>query len=162
LILDDDLLRDIFAVELPQTDDATLQCAINLPRLRKLSLSGSQVTDATLERLKGLTKLRWLHLKVTAITDAGLERLSGMTDLQELDLSATKVTDAGLRHLKLLAHLRFVQLNATKVTGDAAVRFRQAMPGCKTGGAEDHQDRGAKLECRAALENRHRVDCGRV
>ena len=157
-ICGEDYFRSIAAVELPQADDVALECVGELRRLRKLSLSGGQITDVTLEHFKGFTKLCRLHLQNTSITDKGLEYLRGMTDLQDLDLSNTHVTNDGIKHLKLLARLRIVQLGGTKVTGDGAVELRLAVPGCMTGGAEAHELQGREFLLAARAERRKHLD----
>ena len=171
VLLDDDYFRSIASVDLFLSEDLeqAIKCVSALRQLRRLSLSGDQVTDATLENLKGLTKLRWLFLEYSKITDKGLECLKGMTEIEELslsgtqvtddgllhleglphlrqlDLANTKVTDSGLENLKVLTQLRSLELGNTKVTGDGAIAFRRALPDCKTGGALAHDERGCAL-----------------
>src|SRR5262245_8932972 len=67
-------------------------------------------TDAQLKtaagHLKQLPKLRRLDLSSTQITDAGLAHLKDLKSLEDLVLSVTKITDAGLVHLKGLTNLK--------------------------------------------------------
>ena len=164
-----DFFRSVAAVRLWNADVSELKRLAEMSQLRKLNLGGTQVTDGGMEYLKGLTQLRWLALNGTQITDAGLEclegmkqleeldlggaritdaglaRLAGLTQLQRLDLARTKITGKGLSHLYGLSQLRSLELGDTSVTGQSAAQLRQALPGCNTGGAEVHNDRGLAM-----------------
>ena len=107
--------------------DATLTHFRELPRLRRVELSSTQVTDAGLRHLEGLTQLQSLGLAVTNITDGGLRHLSRLSQLQTLDLTQTKVTNAGLSSLNGLTHLRELYLGRTQVT-DAGLDQLKEMP----------------------------------
>ena len=79
--------------------DATLTHFRELPRLRRVELSSTQVTDAGLRHLEGLAQLQSLGLAGTNITDSGLRHLRRLSQLQMLDLTQTKVTNAGMSSL---------------------------------------------------------------
>lgn len=96
--------------------DATLTHLDQLPRLRSVELSGTQVTDAGLRHLEGLTQLQSLGLAYTNITGGGLRHLKGLSQLQSLDMTGTKVTNAGLSSLNGQTHLRELYLGRTQIT----------------------------------------------
>jgi hypothetical protein len=80
-----------------------------LPSLRKLNLSGTQVSN--LSPLSGLTALRHLNLSRTKVRD--ISPLSGLTALQYLWLNHIKVSD--LRPLAGLTALQHLELRKTHV-----------------------------------------------
>ncbi len=107
-------------------DDDALECLKDLPLLRELYLSHTEVGDAGLEHLKGLTQLQTLDLGGTKVSDAGLEHLKGLFQLQTLDLGGAEVSDAGLEHLEDLPQLQTLDLSGAKVT-DAGLKRLQAL-----------------------------------
>lgn len=107
--------------------DATLTHLEQLPRLRLVALSGSQVTDAGLRHLEGLTQLQYLVLAYSKITGSGLRHLRGLSQLQTLDLTGTKVTNAGLPPHNGPTHLRELYLGRTQFT-DAGLENLKEVP----------------------------------
>jgi uncharacterized protein (TIGR03067 family) len=94
----------VVAISQPGLSAAGLKEAVvylrQLPNLRALSLSFTQMNDLGLACLKELPGLEALFLKVTRVTDAGLPHLYKMTGLREIDLTLTRVTDKGVAALK--------------------------------------------------------------
>ena len=62
--------------------------------------ASSRLGDDALKHIVELTRLQRLDLGGTQITDAGLQHLSGLTDLEELKLHETRVTDEGVKKLQ--------------------------------------------------------------
>ena len=78
--------RYLHCAEMEVADDRTMM------RLAALS--------ADLERLHGSPGLRKVDVSGTDVTDAGLEHLKGLVRLKELDLSRSKVTAEGVKRLR--------------------------------------------------------------
>ncbi|QDU63997.1 Leucine Rich repeats (2 copies) [Planctomycetes bacterium Pan216] len=88
-----------------------------LPRLKRVSLSGSHITDAGLEYLADECQLEELNLRsCKEITDEGMRHLATMTSLRRLDLSDTNIGDVGLEHLTSLGDLEKLDLHSTRIT----------------------------------------------
>jgi hypothetical protein len=85
-----------------QITDESLRVFGQMPRLEKLSLQGNQFTDAGLSYLKNLAQLRslWVDMGVTNITDEGVEFLFNLKALEELGIQQTYVTDEKVQQLK--------------------------------------------------------------
>jgi hypothetical protein len=71
----------------------------HLPRLKKLVLSGDQITDECISFLAFFPQLQVLRLDHTEITDEGAAQLSRLRNLRELSLIGTRVTPKGLAAL---------------------------------------------------------------
>ena len=85
----------------------------DLPKLRKLNLSGRQLTDSSLEFLAGLKGLEVLSLDYdSGVTDAGLAKLKGLENLRELHLELVNVTDAGFAALGGFKKLEVLRIYA--------------------------------------------------
>jgi Leucine-rich repeat (LRR) protein len=100
----------------------------NMPKLRKLTLSGAGVTDAGLEHLASLPQLELLALDQTAITDAGMTHVAKLTQLKYLGLRKTAITDAGLAKLASLDNLRMLNVTETQTTERGLEALQQALP----------------------------------
>ena len=117
-----------------------------LPSLKKLDLSHSNVGDEGLRNLAAVRSLEDLNLGKTAITDAGavyagrmltlrkldlsdnrqltsefLSKLTGLQELRELDLTYTSVDDAGMRHISELRKLESLILGDNRIRGEGLV-----------------------------------------
>jgi hypothetical protein len=117
---------------------AVLAHLAGLTKLKRLRLSGKQVTNAglahlgamrqmehlslrqtritTLEPIRAMTQLKFLDLVGSPIDDAGLKPVTGFTKLELLWLGSTRVSDAGLVHLDGLPNLMFLDLDRTSVS----------------------------------------------
>jgi hypothetical protein len=100
-----------------------------------------RLSDACLLPLVNLPRLRKLYLSGNRITDKGLEQIGLMAGLDDLDLSATNVTDHGLVHLQSLSRLKSLNLAATLVTPEGIKALQKALPG-----VEISQDIDPELE----------------
>ncbi|XP_076026524.1 uncharacterized protein LOC143016205 [Genypterus blacodes] len=97
-------------------------------RLKKLSLSNTQVTDAGLLPLRDLQELQELCLDHTSVTSQGVPALiTCLPNLQVLGLASTKVGDRvvsrGLIHCKQLVK---INLSRTRIT-DNGLKFLKHM-----------------------------------
>uniref|UniRef100_A0AAQ4RMZ8 Si:ch73-173p19.1 n=1 Tax=Gasterosteus aculeatus aculeatus TaxID=481459 RepID=A0AAQ4RMZ8_GASAC len=80
------------------------------------------VTDQGVRQLSAMSRLKKLSLSNTQVTDAGLPSLRGLQELQELCLDRTAVTSRGVAELvTCLPHLQVLGLASTRV-GDTVVR----------------------------------------
>jgi hypothetical protein len=118
--------KELLEITLPETAsvDDVLARLRELPSLRVLVLSKTQVTNAGLVHLAGLAGLHTLILNRTRVTDEGLAELKGLTDLHELVLDETHLTDAGLEHLKGLTSLRHLSCKGTRVTDGGVFQLK--------------------------------------
>ena len=98
------------------------------PRLEELTLDAMlQADDSWVRAIARIGTLRRLEITGQQITDTGLAPLGGLTKLEELRISSPKVTDAGLAHLEPLASLTRLSFYA-RVTPEGAARFGATHP----------------------------------
>jgi hypothetical protein len=102
-----------------------------LPHLEELNASGTPFDDAALETACRLIRLRRLDLSQTVISDKGVARLSRLGGLVYLSLASTDVSDQCVKALAKLKHLRQLDLTATQVSEDAAAQLGKSLPKCK-------------------------------
>ena len=125
-----------------------------LKQIRRLMLSGRNVTDAGMESLRGfqLTKLELddtlvgdrgieclrdmshlesLWLFKSQVTDAALNVIKDFRDLKDLSLCGSQVTDAGIEQLNGLKNLQRLDLKMTRVSEGAAAKLSEALRHCK-------------------------------
>lgn len=97
--------------------------------LRDLRLPGAGLSDAELVPLQKLTLLEQLDLSENGqVTDRGMASVKALERLRALYLAKTAITDKGLMELKDLDGLRTLYVGGTKVTADAAEKFTDQMP----------------------------------
>lgn len=97
--------------------------------LRDLRLPGSGLSDAELVPLQKLSLLEQLDLSENGqVTDRGMASVKALERLRALYLAKTAITDKGLMELKDLDGLRTLYVGGTKVTADAAEKFTDQMP----------------------------------
>lgn len=97
--------------------------------LRDLRIPGAGLSDFELSSLKKLTLLEQLDLSENAqVTDKGMATVKTFERLRALYLAKTSITDKGLAELKGLDGLRTLFVGGTKVTADAAEKFADDMP----------------------------------
>jgi WD40 repeat protein len=95
----------------------------DLPEIKWLILSDTDVRDDQLAQLRCLSDLCMLGLDHTNVSDRGVAHLIGMQSLLQIDLSYSQLTDAGLRHVGALKNLMIVNIGHTKVTDDGLVHL---------------------------------------
>ena len=98
----------------------------NLPKLKTIDFSKSDLSDSGLSHLRGLDPQR-LILFETKVTDAGITHIRGMNTLNMLDLDNTSVGDAGMAELATLPRLEFLTVSETNV-GDLGVQSIVKLP----------------------------------
>jgi len=101
--------------ELHLTGHAFPSEALDLRRLKSLSIGGKQADDEDAARIAQCKDLRSLSLMHTNITDVGLKQIAGMQKLRNLRLTSRIVTNAGTAHLAKLPQLEFLKLRASKI-----------------------------------------------
>ncbi len=100
-----------------------------LTELRDLRVPGSGLSDDELAALKPLALLESLDLSDNPqVTDKGMGSVKALERLRALYLSKTGITDKGLAELKGLDGLRTLYVSGTKVTADGAEKFADEMP----------------------------------
>ncbi len=112
------------------TDDG-MKCLRPLTGLKDLRLSGTEITDRGLIHIQGMTELTDLAVINTQITDAGLEHLRHLKKLERLFLGGTRVTDHGLACLEGLTNLWKLDVRNTKVSPQRLRQFKQVLPNCR-------------------------------
>jgi hypothetical protein len=90
----------------------------------------SAAADRDLLVLAQVPDLRELHLSVSQITDSGIPRLVRLRQLTVLDLSSTRITGAGVQQLAGCQNLRELDLSNTELGDAAADQLHQALPNC--------------------------------
>jgi internalin A len=114
-----------------QVSDLGLAKLSKLKKLKRLDVSGAQLTPAGLKVLHGLPQLERLSVwNCPALDDSAGEVLAAIPSLVNLDVSYTSMGDGALRSLAGLPHLKELYLTETKVTPEAVEAFRKAKPEC--------------------------------
>ncbi|MBP3960160.1 hypothetical protein J8F10_33455 [Gemmata sp. G18] len=105
--------------------NAIAQCA----QLRELRIPNAGLTDTELVGLKKLALLESLDISENPqVTDKGMATIKTLERLRALYLSKTAVSDKGLFELKTLDGLRTLYAGSTKITADGAEKFADEMP----------------------------------
>ncbi|AMV28386.1 Leucine Rich repeats (2 copies) [Gemmata sp. SH-PL17] len=105
--------------------NAIAQCA----NLRDLRIPNAGLTDTEMVGLKKLAFLESLDISENPqVTDKGMATVKALERLQALYLSKTGVGDKGLLELKVLDGLRTLYAGSTKITADGAEKFADEMP----------------------------------
>jgi hypothetical protein len=100
-----------------------------LKNLRRLDLSGADITAESLKTLQGLPRLERLSLwNCRAIDDAAAVQLGLLAGLVHVDLSDTAIGDSGIERLTALAKLKQLYLTNTKVTAAGLQSWRSKRP----------------------------------
>jgi hypothetical protein len=111
--------------------DLGLAKIAKLKLLRRLDLSGAEITPAGLRELERLPNLQELSLwNCRSLDDAAAPVLAGLPKLSIVDLSYTSAGDAALKSLGAHPGLRQIYLTDTKVTPEAVRAFREQCPQC--------------------------------
>lgn len=98
---------------------AALADALVFPKLKTLSLGGTEVDDACAARIAACRDLQELSLVFTGITNVGLRQIAELPDLVRLNLDSAVVTDSGVQHLKKLAKLQHASLRVAALTDES-------------------------------------------
>lgn len=99
--------------------DAGMKPLVNMTKLERLEISGTDVGDDGLLYLKN-SPLNYLNLSGTRVTDKGLETIGKfIPTLEGLDLNDTAVTSKGIEYLTALPKLSKLYLCDTKIDGSA-------------------------------------------
>jgi hypothetical protein len=108
--------------------DAGMQSIGKMPMMQTLLLNETRVSDAGLQQVQRLTEMRQLSLYHTHVTDEGLVYLKGLSNLNELTLSGAHITDHGVMQLTGLRNLRHLTLSQTGVTKTGIQELKKALP----------------------------------
>ncbi len=101
----------------------------NLKKLRRLDLSGSEITPAALKTLARFPTLERLSLwNVKGLDDAAAAGFTSLQSVSSLDLSNTGIGDQSLAALAKLPNLRRLYVSDTAVTAGALDAFRAQRP----------------------------------
>ena len=149
------VLVDATELELPYGfDEKELRYVTFLPRLRRLSTTGTDLDRGSLRHLTKLPELRELELSNANLTEAGLLQLTELRRLERLDLLGTHISQQGLENLcrmeqlkslvlhlpqnagtdplRQLTQLEYLRLAAGNTVGGHDLEFLAAMPHLKT------------------------------
>jgi Leucine-rich repeat (LRR) protein len=114
-----------------QVSDLGLAKLAKLKKLRRLDVSGAQLTPAGLNVLRSLPRLERLSVwNCAALDDSAARVLGAVPSLVNLDVSYTAMGDEGLRSLAALPNLKYLYVTETKVTPEAVEAFRKQKPDC--------------------------------
>lgn len=111
--------------------DPALVYLKQLPRLRMLDLSCTQITDEGLKYVKSCDGLEVLELNFTHITEKGLIQLKDLPKLQTLSLVFTSISGEGLENLKEFKQLRQLRLNRDTDYSQAIPKLLKTLPELK-------------------------------
>ena len=100
-----------------------LQIIGSMNNLEELDLSEiALIVDSDLAHLANMKQLKKLNLWRVQITDEGVASLAGLTNLEWLNLdNVAYLSDDGLKHLKEMTKLKFLHLGSTSV-GDQGMQ----------------------------------------
>jgi hypothetical protein len=132
-IVGDDFFQTVvlvFIFEVPLTDDQ-LPPVEQLPALKVLDLSHTQIGDASLHRIARLSRLRFLDISHTNVTDTGMDEVARLRRLKTLWLDDWRalpertVGDLGLMRLAPLSGLNDLIVAGDGVTDRSVPLFEQ-------------------------------------
>jgi hypothetical protein len=114
-------LESLYFWDATKITDAGAKHLQDMPRLRYIHLSTSQVGDEGLAAIAKLPNLEGLSMQRNKITDVGVAHLSGHSKLKELwigslDNVRSPISDAGVKHLATISNLEELDLQWTSVT----------------------------------------------
>ncbi len=96
---------------------ATAESLSRIPSIRRLILSGTQISDCDCIAIARLSNLEEINLSETAITDEALRHISQLQTVGAISIAyCPGVTDVGIAHLIALPGLRELQLRGTSIT----------------------------------------------
>ena len=98
----------------PITDDG-LKSLPDLPALRILQLTNTQIEGPGLSRVAAFRNLEQLVLNGSAVTDEGLHHLAGAKRLERLHVDGIPLSAAGLKPVVALPGLRYLSIRGCQV-----------------------------------------------
>jgi Leucine-rich repeat (LRR) protein len=114
-----------------QVSDLGLAKLANLKNLKRLDVSGAQLTPGGIKVLQGLPRLERLSVwNCPALDDSAAELLAAIPSLVNLDVSYTSMSDRALQSFAALPNLKKLYLTETRVTSEAVESFRKNKPEC--------------------------------
>ena len=103
------------------------------PNLKKLHANGCPITDEKLKELPQLISLETLNIADVKITGEGLAHLArAYPNLKTLDVWNSPITDAELEDLPQLPHLKILCIVGTQISGVGLAHLARAYPNLKT------------------------------
>jgi hypothetical protein len=110
--------------ELHEITDDDIAALRSLPKLRRVSVCGSNTTNATIRQMSRLSMLREASIYNGKIADGGLRPLASLKNLEKLSISLPPDTgsDAGIASLGELTALRELRLHV-KAIDDEELSF---------------------------------------
>lgn len=104
----------------------------DLPRLKRLLMSGDRLNDAGLQHVGKLPELKEIYLwDATNVTDAGMAHLRGLQQLEYVHCSNSQITDESLRVFAMLPRVNGLSLQGSAFT-DRGLLYLQNMVQLKT------------------------------
>ncbi|MBI1314901.1 protein kinase [bacterium] len=108
--------------------DRRLETLAALTNLEVLDLSSTSLSERSSEVLATMPKLRKLSLRYLPLGDTQLEGLADLPQLTMLDLAGTSVTDRGLQTLAKSPTLKTLSIQYTAVTAGGLRKLLKARP----------------------------------
>jgi hypothetical protein len=90
--------------------------------------SSVEIDDSLLKCIRNVPDLKQLSLSRTNIGDPGVVHIASLTDLETLDISGTDVSDASIPLFKRMRKLKELRLFSTQITDKGATDLKQALP----------------------------------
>ena len=81
-------------------NDASISNLPDMPALRNLNLSRTNITDMAMRSLTRFTSLEQLNLYETAVSDAAIPEIARLNKLKSLNTWSTRITIAGVSNLQ--------------------------------------------------------------
>lgn len=123
-------LQDVDSVQLTNAHniDGSLQPLSQLPKLRILILSGSDVTADGLQHFRGNTSIESVHLQNTTIDDEMMQIMASMPNLEYLVIDRAIFEPDSLKHFSEHQNLQSLIITRTPL-GDEHVELLLSLPG---------------------------------
>jgi Leucine-rich repeat (LRR) protein len=118
---------------------------VHAPKLRSLTLRGSQFDDGVVPYLDRMETLEELHLVGTQLSDKGLAELNQLKHLTTLDLAYGSLTGVGLKGLTDLKNLSTLKLARNPIEGQSLAALKN-FPAVKVLDLANTQVTAASLE----------------
>jgi hypothetical protein len=121
--------KELF-VNTPPGTPVDIEGIVAITSLEHLAFCATGLVDDDLRHLKNLPKLKFLNLSSTDVTDRGVAVLTNL-HLISLHLEQTAVSDASAESLAKIKTLMYLCLDEGAMSESALQRIREALPDCK-------------------------------
>jgi hypothetical protein len=119
-----DFFADRYHVHIPNPSGDCSEFILMLPRVRRLSIRGIDLTDEHKQLVRSLPDLRALHLNIDLLKDSNLESFEALDQLEEIGVRGYEVTDASLSSIVKLKRLHFISIDSGGLTASGLSRLK--------------------------------------